>query len=114
MKTTLTFLALLAAGAAYADETALARLCSESGGQLKRVAVSGVQRLDCAGPKVAWFRVLTGGNSIVGHYEATRDGAWRPALEAALADLEVICGELPPQLQYGHRKLIADCGSDRK
>lgn len=114
MKATLTLLALLAAAAAHADESALARLCTESGGQLKRVEVSGVQRLDCAAGKLSWFRVLTGGNRIVAHYEATRDGAWRPALEAALADLEVICGDLPPQVQYARHKLIADCGSDQK
>jgi hypothetical protein len=136
MKMSIALLALLAATAVHADDAPSARdtvpgaagdikevplgdaelekLCAASGGQLKRAAVSSVRRLDCAGAKVAWFRVQTGGNRIVGHYEATREGAWRPALDAALADIAVICGELPPQLQFDRHKLIADCGSDQK
>jgi hypothetical protein len=136
MKASIALIALLAVGTAHADDAPSARdtvpgaagnikevplggvelekLCAASGGQIKRAAVSGVQRLDCAGTGVAWFRVLTGGNRIVGHYEATREGAWRPALDAGLADIAVICGELPPQLQFDRHRLIADCGSDLK
>lgn len=114
MKIPVLLIALLLAAGARADDAALEALCAAGGGTLKRVAISGVQRMDCAGGKVSWFRVLTGGNKVVGHYEATRDAAWRPAVEAAIADLTVICGELPPQLQFAHHKLIADCGSDLK
>jgi len=114
MKATLLLLALLVAGTVHADEAELEKLCAASGGQLKRAALSGVQRLDCAAGKVSWFRVVTGGAKMVGHYEATRDGPWRPALDAGLSEIAVICGELPPQLQFDRHKLIADCGSDQK
>lgn len=114
MKAIPALLALLLAGAAHADEAELEKLCAASGGQFKRAALSGVQRLDCAAGKVSWFRVVTSGARMVGHYEAARDGPWRPALEAALADVVAICGELTPQLEYAQHKLIADCGSDQK
>jgi hypothetical protein len=123
MKASITLLMLLAATAAHADDAPkevplggaeLEKLCAAAGGQVKRVAVSSVQRLDCVGAKVSWFRVLTGGSKVVAHYEATREGAWRPALDAALADVAVICGDLPPQLQFDRHRLIADCGSDAK
>lgn len=107
-------LGLLAAGAAQANEGELETLCTAAGGQIKRAALSGVQRIDCSAPKVSWFRVTTGGARIVGHYEATREGPWRPALETALGEITVICGELTPQLQFAQHKLIADCGSDQK
>ncbi|MBU0752239.1 MAG: hypothetical protein KJ787_13280 [Gammaproteobacteria bacterium] len=107
-------LVLTLAATAHADDAALDALCAAGGGQLKRVAISGVQRLDCGSEKVSWFQVRSPNGNLVGHYEATRDIAWRPAIEAAVADLAVVCGELPPQIQFAQRKLIADCGSDRK
>lgn len=108
------YLVLFLAAGARADDAALDALCAAAGGQMKRVAISGVQRMDCAGTRVAWFRVTTGAGGIVTHYEATRDVPWRQAFDAAAADLAVLCGDLPPQLQFAHRKLIADCGSDRR
>jgi hypothetical protein len=107
-------LALFLAAGARADDAALDTLCAAAGGQMKRVAISGVQRADCVGTRVAWFRVMTAAGGIVTHYEATREAPWRQAFDVAAADLAVLCGDLPPQLQFAHRKLIADCGSDLK
>lgn len=107
-------LVLTLAATVHADDATLDALCASGEGKMKRVAISGVQRLDCGGEKVSWFQVRSPNGNLVGHYEATRNMAWRPAVEAAVADLAVVCGELPPQIQFAQRKLIADCGSDRK
>jgi hypothetical protein len=116
MKRLLPLLALLVFAAACADESAdLDALCAAAGGQLKRTDISNVRRTDCAGSQVTWFHIRstgTQGRTMV-NYTATRTGNWRPALDAASADLAKLCGDLPPNIQLQEAKLNASCGSGK-
>ncbi len=116
MKRLVLLLTLLCFGPARADESAdLDALCAAAGGQIKRTDISNVRRTDCAGQQATWFHIRstgTQGRTMV-NYAATRTGNWRPALEAASADLAKLCGDLPPNIQFQDAKLNASCGSGK-
>ncbi|MBZ0127204.1 MAG: hypothetical protein K8F32_12610 [Rhodocyclaceae bacterium] len=112
----LALLLILFSLTARADESAdLDALCAAAGGQIKRTDISNVRRTDCAGPQVTWFHIRstgTQGRTMV-NYAATRTGNWRPALDAAAADLAKLCGDLPPNIQLQEARLNASCGSGK-
>lgn len=116
MKRLLPLFALLCLATARADEAAdFDALCAAAGGQAKRTDISNVRRTDCAGPQVTWFHIRSTGaqGRTMVNYTATRPGGWRPALEAATADLAKLCGDQPPNIQLQEDKLSASCGSGR-
>lgn len=116
MKRLAFLLALICLGSARADETTdLDTLCAAAGGQIKRTDISNVRRTDCAGPQVTWFHIRSTGaqGRTMVNYTATRTGGWRPALDAASADLAKLCGDLPPNIQLQDGKLNASCGSGK-
>jgi hypothetical protein len=108
-------IAALAGVPAGAQDAALEALCTGAGGQVKRTEISSAVRTDCTASELAWFRIRSPGTEgqVVVNYRASRAGTWHKAIEAAAADLSVLCGEAKPNLQFDGATLTATCRAAR-